>query len=91
MNIYINALYYFILQNPFLFYRGLDLERGSIITGGLRRVTLTCRESASSCADLAASGTIMKILNGFKNVFTDNDPRYRGSFNICEVYVFTKY
>ncbi|XP_077276800.1 lysosomal-trafficking regulator mauve isoform X2 [Temnothorax americanus] len=57
--------------------QGLDLERGSIITGGLRRVTLTCRESASSCAALAASGTIMKILNGFKNVFTDNDPRYQ--------------
>lgn len=73
------------------FYRGLDLERGSIITGGLRRVTLTCRESASTCADLAASGTIMKILNGFKNVFTDNDPRYRGNFSICEIYIFTKY
>lgn len=62
------------------FYRGLNLERGSIITGGLRRITVTCRESASSCAALAASGTIMKILNGFKNVFTENDPRYRGSF-----------
>ncbi|XP_011866548.1 PREDICTED: lysosomal-trafficking regulator isoform X3 [Vollenhovia emeryi] len=57
--------------------QGLDFERGSIITGGLRRVTLTCRESVSSCAALAASGTIMKILNGFKGVFTDNDPRYR--------------
>ncbi|XP_018058565.1 PREDICTED: lysosomal-trafficking regulator [Atta colombica] len=55
----------------------LDLERGSIITSGLRRITITCRESASSCAALAASGTIMKILNGFKNVFTNNDPRYR--------------
>ncbi|XP_011343929.2 lysosomal-trafficking regulator isoform X3 [Ooceraea biroi] len=57
--------------------QGLDLERGSIITGGLRRVAVTCRESASSCAALAASGTITKILNGFKNVFTNNDPRYR--------------
>ncbi|XP_036146533.1 lysosomal-trafficking regulator isoform X4 [Monomorium pharaonis] len=57
--------------------QGLDLERGSIITGGLRRVTVTCRESASSCAALAASGTIMKILNGFKNIFMENDPRYR--------------
>ncbi|XP_039305256.1 lysosomal-trafficking regulator isoform X2 [Solenopsis invicta] len=57
--------------------QGLNLERGSIITGGLRRITVTCRESASSCAALAASGTIMKILNGFKNVFTENDPRYR--------------
>lgn len=66
----------------FFFYRGLDLERESIISGGLRRVTVTCRESASSCAALAASGTIMKILDGFKNIFTDNDPRYRGSCNI---------
>ncbi|CAL1677884.1 unnamed protein product [Lasius platythorax] len=57
--------------------QGLDLERGSIITGGLRRIAGTCRESASSCAALAASGTIMRILNGFKNVFTNNDPRYR--------------
>ncbi|XP_025074143.1 lysosomal-trafficking regulator [Pogonomyrmex barbatus] len=57
--------------------QGLDLEKGSIITSGLRRIAVTCRESASSCASLAASGTIMKILNGFKNIFTDNDPRYR--------------
>ncbi|KYN43656.1 Lysosomal-trafficking regulator [Trachymyrmex septentrionalis] len=57
--------------------QGLDLERGSIITSGLRRITITCRESVSSCAALSASGTIMKILNGFKNVFTNNDPRYR--------------
>ncbi|XP_014468102.1 PREDICTED: lysosomal-trafficking regulator isoform X2 [Dinoponera quadriceps] len=57
--------------------QGLDLERASVITGGLRRVAVTCRESASSCAALAASGTITKILNGFRNIFTNNDPRYR--------------
>ncbi|XP_011260266.1 lysosomal-trafficking regulator isoform X1 [Camponotus floridanus] len=57
--------------------QSLDLEKGSIITGGLRRIAGTCRESVSSCAALAASGTIMKILNGFKNVFINNDPRYR--------------
>ncbi|XP_032666117.1 lysosomal-trafficking regulator isoform X3 [Odontomachus brunneus] len=57
--------------------QGLDLERASVITSGLRRVAVTCRESASSCATLAGSGTITKILNGFKNIFTNNDPRYR--------------
>lgn len=67
-----------------LFCRGLDLERASIITGGLRRVAVTCRESTSSCAALAASGIITKILNGFKNVFTNDDPRYRGNSDICE-------
>lgn len=56
------------------------MERGSIITAGLRRVAVTCRESVSSCAALAASGTITKILNGFKSVFTNNDPRYQGTF-----------
>jgi len=50
-------------------------------------VTVTCRESASSCAALAASGTIMKMLNGFKNIFTDNDPRYRGSFNMENIHM----
>ncbi|KAL0119810.1 hypothetical protein PUN28_007922 [Cardiocondyla obscurior] len=57
--------------------QGLDLERGLLITSGLRRVTLTCRESISSCAALATSGTNMKILNGFKDVFKNNDSRYR--------------
>lgn len=67
-------LFYFMK----LLYRGLDLERASVIISGLRRVAVTCRESASSCATLAGSGTITKILNGFKNIFTNNDPRYRG-------------
>lgn len=71
--------YYFIFYEVFS-YRNLDLEKGSIITGGLRRIAGTCRESVSSCAALAASGTIMRILNGFKNIFINNDPRYRGNF-----------
>lgn len=65
-----------------LFYRDLDLEKRSIVTGGLRRVSVICRESASSCAALAASGSITKILNGFKNVFTQNDSRYQGTYEI---------
>lgn len=72
---------YLLYFMKLFFYRGLDLERGSIITGGLRRIASTCRESASTCAALAASGTIMRLLNGFKNVFINNDPRYRGSFS----------
>lgn len=74
------VLFYFMK----LYYRGLDLERASIITGGLRRVAVTCRESTSSCAALAASGIITKILIGFKSVFTNDDPRYRGNSNICK-------
>ncbi|XP_011144679.1 lysosomal-trafficking regulator isoform X1 [Harpegnathos saltator] len=57
--------------------QGLDLERALVVTSGLRRVAVTCRESASSCATLAGSGTITKILNGFRNIFTNNDPRFR--------------
>lgn len=74
-------------------YRSLDLEKNSIITGGLRRIAGTCRESVSSCAALAASGTIMRILNGFKNVFINNDPRYRGiSIHVKKnIYIFIKY
>ncbi|XP_067210662.1 lysosomal-trafficking regulator isoform X3 [Linepithema humile] len=68
--------------------QGLNLERASIITGGLRRVAVTCRESTSSCAALAASGIITKILNGFKNVLTNDDPRYRDLQNAA-LEVFT--
>ncbi|XP_020281501.1 lysosomal-trafficking regulator isoform X2 [Pseudomyrmex gracilis] len=68
--------------------QGLDLERGSIITGGLRRVAVTCRESASSCAALAASGMITKILNGFRDVFTKNDPHYQ-DLKLAALDVFT--
>lgn len=63
-----------------LFRRGLDAEKGSIITGGLRKVAATCRESASSCSALAGSGVIIKILNGFKDIFNSKDAQYQGTF-----------
>ncbi|KAK2579125.1 hypothetical protein KPH14_001295 [Odynerus spinipes] len=56
--------------------QGLDVERRSIVTSGLRRLAITCRESASSCAALAGSGAITRMLNGFKEIFTNNDPQY---------------
>ncbi|XP_076389629.1 lysosomal-trafficking regulator mauve isoform X1 [Megachile rotundata] len=57
--------------------QGLDAERASIITAGLRKVAVTCRESASSCAALAGSGVITKILNGFRDIFTNRDTQYQ--------------
>ncbi|XP_012252611.2 lysosomal-trafficking regulator [Athalia rosae] len=50
--------------------QGIEGERGIILTGGLRRVAITCRESVSSCAALAASGAITRILNGFRESLT---------------------
>ncbi|XP_043669052.1 lysosomal-trafficking regulator isoform X1 [Vespula pensylvanica] len=55
----------------------LDAERRSIVTNGLRKLAITCRESVSSCAALAGSGVITKMLNGFKDIFTSNDPQYQ--------------
>ncbi|XP_026675054.1 lysosomal-trafficking regulator isoform X2 [Ceratina calcarata] len=57
--------------------QGLDTEKGAIITAGLRRVAVTCRESASSCAALAGSGVITKMLNGFSDIFTNRDVQYQ--------------
>ncbi|XP_017760097.1 PREDICTED: lysosomal-trafficking regulator isoform X2 [Eufriesea mexicana] len=57
--------------------QGLDAEKGCIITSGLRKVAFTCRESASSCAALAGSGVITKLLNGFRNIFINNDTQYQ--------------
>ncbi|XP_024939057.1 lysosomal-trafficking regulator isoform X2 [Cephus cinctus] len=57
--------------------QGLDGERSNIVTGGLRRVAVTCRESASSCAALAGSGAITRILNGFKETLISTDPQYQ--------------
>ncbi|XP_054002539.1 lysosomal-trafficking regulator isoform X2 [Hylaeus anthracinus] len=57
--------------------QGLDADRESIVTAGLRKVAVTCRESASSCAALAGSGVIMKLLNGFKDIFANRDVRYQ--------------
>ncbi|XP_043270510.1 lysosomal-trafficking regulator isoform X2 [Venturia canescens] len=57
--------------------QGLDGDRGAIVTGGLRRVAVTCRESASSCAALAGSGAITRILEGFKDILISKDPQYQ--------------
>lgn len=59
-------------------HRGLDNERSAIVTSGLRRVAVTCRESALSCAALAGTGAITKILDGFKDIFITRDPQYQG-------------
>lgn len=56
----------------------MEGERGIILTGGLRRVAITCRESVSSCAALAASGAITRILNGFKESLTCRTLRCQG-------------
>ncbi|KOC69033.1 Lysosomal-trafficking regulator [Habropoda laboriosa] len=57
--------------------QGLDAEKRSIITAGLRKVAVTCRESASSCAVLAVSGVITKLLDGFRDIFTSRDIQYQ--------------
>ena len=61
-----------------IFNRGLDGERGVIVTCGLRRVATTCRESASSCAALAGSGAITRLLDGFKDILVSRDPQHTG-------------
>lgn len=60
----------------------MDIETASIITTGLRKVAITCRESASSCAALAGAGVIKKMLHGFKHIFTSRDSEYQGIFSI---------
>ncbi|XP_048261477.1 lysosomal-trafficking regulator isoform X2 [Bombus terrestris] len=57
--------------------QGLDAEKACIITTGLRKVAVTCRESASSSAALASSGVITKMLNGFRDIFTNRDTQYQ--------------
>ncbi|KAK0171372.1 hypothetical protein PV328_009113 [Microctonus aethiopoides] len=56
--------------------QGLDDERCTIVSGGLRKVVITCRESASSCAVLAGSGTISRLLSGFESILISKDLRY---------------
>ncbi|KAK9307869.1 hypothetical protein QLX08_001934 [Tetragonisca angustula] len=57
--------------------QGLDAEKTCIITAGLRKVAVTCRESASSCAALASSGVITKMLNGFRDILTTRNTQYQ--------------
>ncbi|XP_033358417.1 lysosomal-trafficking regulator isoform X2 [Bombus vosnesenskii] len=57
--------------------QGLDAEKACIVTTGLRKVAVTCRESASSSATLASSGVITKMLNGFRDIFTNRDIQYQ--------------
>ncbi|XP_014603828.1 PREDICTED: lysosomal-trafficking regulator isoform X1 [Polistes canadensis] len=66
----IDLLIHFSKQN-------LDDEKISIITNGLRKLAITCRESVSSCAALAGSGVITKMLNGFTDIFTSHNPQYQ--------------
>ncbi|XP_076766095.1 lysosomal-trafficking regulator mauve isoform X3 [Xylocopa sonorina] len=57
--------------------QGLNAGKSPIITAGLRKVAVTCRESASSCAALAGSGVIAKMLNGFRDIFTSTDTQHQ--------------
>ncbi|XP_015121948.1 lysosomal-trafficking regulator [Diachasma alloeum] len=57
--------------------QGLDGERSTIVSGGLRKVAVICRESASSCAALAGSGVITKLLNGFEAILTSKEPEHQ--------------
>ncbi|XP_011300955.1 lysosomal-trafficking regulator isoform X2 [Fopius arisanus] len=55
----------------------LDGERSTIISGGLRKVAVICRESASSCAALAGSGVITKLLKGFESILISREPDHQ--------------
>lgn len=73
----------FLIKNlniMFKIFRGLDDERNAIVSSGLRRVAVICKESTSSCAALAATGVIMKLLVGFKDILESQDSQYQGSF-----------
>ncbi|KAF7992714.1 hypothetical protein HCN44_005058 [Aphidius gifuensis] len=59
------------------FKEGLDVERCGIVSNGLRKIAITCRESASTCAVLAGSGVIAKLLNGFENILISKDLQYQ--------------
>lgn len=60
---------------------GLDVERCGIVSNGLRKIAITCRESASTCAVLAGSGVIAKLLNGFENILISKDLQYQGNYD----------
>lgn len=75
--------------------RGLDDERCTIVSGGLRKVVITCRESASSCAVLAGSGTISRLLSGFESILISKDLRYSGIYDniryLFFIFIFESY
>ncbi|XP_074102061.1 lysosomal-trafficking regulator mauve isoform X2 [Cotesia typhae] len=56
--------------------QGLDTERCIIVSQGLRKVAVTCRESVSNCAALAGSGVIAKLLNGFRQILISKHPQH---------------
>ncbi|XP_057327101.1 lysosomal-trafficking regulator [Microplitis mediator] len=56
--------------------QGLDTERCIIVSQGLRKVAVTCRESVSNCAALAGSGVIAKLLNGFREILISKNSQY---------------
>ncbi|XP_016837232.1 lysosomal-trafficking regulator isoform X2 [Nasonia vitripennis] len=57
--------------------QGLDEERNTIVTNGLRRVAVICKESALSCASLAGTGAITRILQGFKEILESRELQYQ--------------
>jgi hypothetical protein len=68
---------FFISMNVFT-CRGLDEERTAIVTSGLRKVAIICKESAFSCAILAGTGVIAKIFEGFKDILQSQNLQYQG-------------
>ncbi|XP_023246507.1 lysosomal-trafficking regulator [Copidosoma floridanum] len=65
----IDLLIYFAKQ-------GLGKERVEVIVHALRRVSIICKESISSCAALAGTGAIMRLLQGFQSVLENRNPEY---------------
>ncbi|CAD6208341.1 GSCOCG00003347001-RA-CDS [Cotesia congregata] len=61
--------------------QGLNTERCIIVSQGLRKVAVTCRESVSNCAALAGSGVIAKLLNGFRQILISKHPQHQGTDN----------
>ncbi|KAJ8668849.1 hypothetical protein QAD02_000108 [Eretmocerus hayati] len=53
---------------------GLDGDRCTLVTNSLRRVSIICKESTMSCAALAGSGVIRRLLEGFEDVLKSRDP-----------------
>lgn len=51
----------------------------AVVTSGLRKLVVTCKESSTSCATLAGSGVISRLLNGFKSVLVSKESRYQGN------------
>ncbi|XP_034950425.1 lysosomal-trafficking regulator [Chelonus insularis] len=67
--------------------QSLNDDRCGIVTQGLKKIATTCRESIYTCANLAGSGVISKLLNGFETILIHKDPKYKDlQYAILEVF-----